>query len=58
MRVILATWDDEIGRVSHSSRPAWGEKKMRDSHLSGKKLDVVVCACYPSYSRKRKIEES
>jgi hypothetical protein len=49
--VILAIWETEIGRITIRGL----DKKVHETHLNGKKLDIVVQACDPSDGRKHKI---
>jgi hypothetical protein len=44
MPVILASWEDEIRRVTVSGQP--GQKKFMRLHLKRKKLDVIEYDCH------------
>jgi hypothetical protein len=47
MPVILPIWEAEIRMIVVQGQP---RQKVSKSYIStNKKLDVVVCVCYPSY---------
>jgi hypothetical protein len=53
MPVVLIAWEAEIRLFMVPGQP--GQENFMRPYLSGKKLEMVVHTCHPSYCRKLKI---
>jgi hypothetical protein len=52
--IIIATWEAEIRRIPDLVYPKH-KRKISETHLNRKNLDMVMCTCHPSLGRKCKV---